>query len=666
MSRIYIDVSDEINKNNEFQKLKDKLNNFIKSEEETSFIIDHPLSKKKYDFLGGFLILIPGYKIIFSSIKSIDSDDFMNFYDDLIEELSSLSIKYNYKDVLGYSRQWKNQLLSKKNIQEINFKDERLSIEDRRKVNMLISLLTGSINDIKKIGPDTPNNILQAVKKRIILFDADQTRFIYDDLNKKQINIQGLAGTGKTELLLHKLYDLYDSQENIKIVFTCFNTVLANKMPDRILNFFNFMKSEKQLEWNKKIWAMRSWGSKSDPNSGVYSFVCNYYNLSFSRYYQGIDFNDLCQKVLDQLNDMDDFQCCFDYILIDEGQDFGDNFFKLCEKITNKQVIIASDIYQNIFDKESQVINSPDYILNKVYRTDPKNFMFAQMLGFGVEEDKVINWPSDIAWKDCGYLINKKEDNYIFTREPLKRFPDIKNNPFSPIELTIEDEDNIVNSVISIIKNLCKNDINIAADDIAIVILASSYKRLSKIADEIAFEVADKFDWSSQKAYEQKENSTDKKLFISNKNNIKGLEFPFVICIADSLIESNLSDRNAIYMSLTRSFITSYLILNKSNEDIYHYYLPLLDEIKEKGTATIKKPSQDKILNRRQINDLRSKLTLEQSIESILSEYGSFSREKLGQIKEACKVFCGDKIPNNSQLKSIINFTLKMDKGYEK
>ena len=51
---------------------------------------------------------------------------------------------------------------------------------------------------------------------------------------KNKILIQGMAGTGKTELLLHKLKEIYYSQSNSKIVFTCHNKVLANDMKKRI------------------------------------------------------------------------------------------------------------------------------------------------------------------------------------------------------------------------------------------------------------------------------------------------------------------------------------------------------------------------------------------------------------------------------------------------
>ena len=60
-----------------------------------------------------------------------------------------------------------------------------------------------------KKGIEVPETLLEKVKKNIVLFDGDQTRFIYREFSNKIVTIQGLSGTGKTELLLHKLKDIY-------------------------------------------------------------------------------------------------------------------------------------------------------------------------------------------------------------------------------------------------------------------------------------------------------------------------------------------------------------------------------------------------------------------------------------------------------------------------
>ncbi len=56
---------------------------------------------------------------------------------------------------------------------------------------------------------EEPETLLEKVKNKILLFDGEQSRFLYKKIDKKVVSIQGLSGTGKTELLLHKLKELY-------------------------------------------------------------------------------------------------------------------------------------------------------------------------------------------------------------------------------------------------------------------------------------------------------------------------------------------------------------------------------------------------------------------------------------------------------------------------
>src|SRR5699024_7003129 len=100
---------------------------------------------------------------------------------------------------------WRDNLIKEVNLTSnkdiLNIIDEnKLENLDARKAKLLISLLTGSINDIELVEGEIPENPLDQIKKNIILFDGEQTRFIYRQPDKKVITIQGLAGTGKTEL----------------------------------------------------------------------------------------------------------------------------------------------------------------------------------------------------------------------------------------------------------------------------------------------------------------------------------------------------------------------------------------------------------------------------------------------------------------------------------
>lgn len=76
---------------------------------------------------------------------------------------------------------------------------------------------------------------------------------------------------------------------------------------------------------------------------------------------------------------------------------------------------------------------------------------------------------------------------------------------------------------------------------------------------------------------------------------MKGLEFPFVICIA-GWISPAPSFRNALYMTLTRSFIRTYLVVAAaSNGEILPPVEEGLKQINAVGFLTIKVPGPDEM-----------------------------------------------------------------------
>lgn len=190
-----------------------------------AYIIDRPLGDNKYsyDYSEAFVLLMPKFKIMFFNFSGYVDKDFEAFRDDFLEDLGSIADKYRYRDIIGRPRSWAD-LIATVDVDPSDFNLEHILAENKivgdgkQKVcELLISLLTGSINDIDKVKSSIPDNLLDKVKQKILLFDGDQTRFVYQKNNKKIIRIQGLSGTGKTELLLHKLKELYINSESDRI-----------------------------------------------------------------------------------------------------------------------------------------------------------------------------------------------------------------------------------------------------------------------------------------------------------------------------------------------------------------------------------------------------------------------------------------------------------------
>lgn len=563
MNDYFFSTLEETDRNRTFLK---EVSNYANKHKQQFYVLSAPLtdSKYKYSYTDGCILLSSKYKITFFTFKDVEDEDFQDYVDDVLDDVSSISDHYEYKAALGRPRVWRKNLIAELSYDEgmsIRQMLEDIKVDDSRTVRMLdmvISLFIGSINDVATIEVDEPVNLLEKVKHKIQLFDGDQTRFIYGKTNipGKRVTIQGLSGTGKTELLLHKLKDLYMKEETSKIGFTCHNKVLAEELRKRIPKFFNYMKVTEQIEWDERLWCVNAWGKSADENSGIYSRICHYYGIPFYNYKQQ-NFKEACSLAISELRKKQkqgNWSFAFTYLFIDESQDFDESFFELCEIVTEKKVYIAGDIFQSIFDVKRADTVRPDFLLSKCYRTDPKTLMFAHALGMGLFEKKKLWWIEKKAWERCGYNVKQDGNELILTREPIRRFEDAGDDYES---LKISQTKNFSSSVPSLIKNIKKEYETLKPDDVCIILIDDA-NYIYAMADEIEQSVKRCLGWNVNKAYDTKTKVANT-LFITNRNNAKGLEFPIVICYTKS-IKPMASYRNTLYTMLTRSFIKSYLI----------------------------------------------------------------------------------------------------------
>lgn len=566
---------------------------------------DYDESGKKF-----LTILSPNHKIIFLNFEDSPDmqDEFEEYQDDFIDDLRFLAKKFKYEDILGRPRLWKDELISDFYLPDcsINLIDDVFhknkiteNKESIRKIEMLISLLVGSINDIKKIGEQLVfSSLLDQIKRQIILFDSNQTNFLYQEKSQKKIVIQGLSGTGKTELLLHKIKDIYSKDKTV--FFTCHNKILAHTLKKRLIDFFDLFQVGEQIKWEEKLWCARAWGSENIPHSGLYSLICKEYDIPFYSYRHLSNFETVCKRAITAISEKyeGNHKKLIDYIVIDESQDFGDNFIALCELIVTDQVIIAGDIFQNIFG--TQKINTEaDFVLSKCYRTDPKTMMFAHGLSMGLFEPKKLQWLDYTQWNFCGYILKDEAptESLILTRDPIRRFQELDSPPI-PIHRIDNQATNykeLAHLIVKEIINLKNSYVDITPSDIAIIYMSPLFGlKMREYNTKVTYHIFEflrenDIDWNINKAYETATISQEQ-LNITNYNNVKGLEFPFVICV-DGQLTDDLPIRNATYMALTRSFLTTVYIssLNNHQENI----LDSLSEILEKEQMTVSIPSKE-------------------------------------------------------------------------
>lgn len=589
------------------------------------YAIHSPLDKQDSNYLynQAFLLLIPNHKFIF--IDYGNNQEELDYYiEQICYDINTLNDQYGFVNQLGRldSRWRKENTCSISNTVLLNgssYNIEQVEIEfskavlneysEQRKINLLAGLTVGSINTSENIDFEVPTTYLDSIKQKITLYDGDQTRFLFSstDKDKKRITIQGLAGTGKTELLLHKLRNYFN--EGKRVVFTCYSQVLENSIRKRVPDFFDRMKVNTQIKWNQNLWVMRGWGSRLNPNSGVYTYICNEFGLNFYNYSENNDFDDVCSRALieieNKFDSFDNIPKLFDYILIDESQDFSENFFKLCEAVTSESIIMAGDIFQTIVGEVPEVI-STDYVLNRCYRTDNRTLMFSHAVGLGLFEDVKINWFKDEEWELFGYRILNKENReetglhrYTFTREPIHRIETnsvTNDNEFA--EIINSSNDSLMDDIIEVIDRIRKNNSTVEARDIGIIFIQPNKFAYSFI-DRLSVEINIKYNWKTIKGYETKD-TEENSLFITNDYNIKGLEFPFIICVSTNRVTNNVKARNTLYMGMTRSFISSILIL-RNEESLANIWEKGLEQINSTNSLVVDEPDSDHVIGEKTI-----------------------------------------------------------------
>lgn len=294
--------------------------------------------------------------------------------------------------------------------------------------------------------------------------------------------------------------------------------------------------------------------------------------------------------------------------------------------------------------------------------------MFSQFLGFGIKEKPIINWLGDEGWKISGYTVKKSrlKDNqcyYEFSREPLNRFKDFNNETLEPTKLIYNSNyPDILKNIKNIIDDIKNEFPNVSPEDIGIVFISKNNLGY-QLANMISVMIEQNYNWETQKIYESKYKYRDQqKIFISNQNNVKGLEFSFLIGIALDKITDNIDIRNTLYMMMTRSFLTSYLLLDNTNKEIYDIYNPLLQEILDTQKVSIKKPKSEDILKEEELKKLISgSLTFEQKIERALKNKNLDVLINIDKVKNLVKLL---KNGDNSVKVADIEEIISNNRGY--
>lgn len=113
-------------------------------------------------------------------------------------------------------------------------------------------------------------------------------------------------------------------------------------------------------------------------------------------------------------------------------------------------------------------------------------------------------------------------------------------------------------------------------------------------------------------------------------------------------------------MALTRSFITSYLVLSDINEGLMKKYDQMYKEIISNGTATVLKPTKSEIMNDQDRSILKQiSLTQRQVVENILKDKKITDDKSQQKLINIVSILLGDD-NDSAKIKKVIDTNLNM------
>lgn len=189
---------------------------------------------------------------------------------------------------------------------------------------------------------------LSALESEIANFDRDQRLAAITYIHGPQ-RIRGLAGSGKTIVLAMKVARLHLEEPEKKILFTFWTKSLYGSIRNLITRFYRQF-SDSDVDWTR-IDVLHGWGGRN--LEGVYYNTCienglSPYTLRDVPPSVKHGFSYICDKILSK-----GIRPKYDYVIIDEGQDFPPSFYQLCFLLAkgddiDRNIVWAFDELQTI------------------------------------------------------------------------------------------------------------------------------------------------------------------------------------------------------------------------------------------------------------------------------------------------------------------------------
>lgn len=367
--------------------------------------------------------------------------------------------------------------------------EDCLTERDYREINAIIQNMYGlNRTDDRDIqNENTLGALIKARNNEINMLDQKQFETIYKKTTA-HTRIRGLAGSGKTILLVKKMAYMHYKNRDLELVYVFYTKSLKQYIKDLFLNFYKDFEKYKEPDMTK-IHILHSWGGNE--MEGFYSKVCRENGITREGYndVSGANkFDKVCRNVLTTLGSRG--KKLYDYIFVDEAQDFSLGFFKLALSTLkyNGKMIYAYDELQSLNDNSDSMPSKrsifqgeecEDINLSICYRTPKDIIVAAHALGLGIYRRNkqgdidIINMMQDYSiWTAIGY--EELSGKLAYGKDVvLGRKEVIDKRPENCVEIyDVKDEPEQYATVCAEICRLIKNE-DVVSEDILVIDLAS-------------------------------------------------------------------------------------------------------------------------------------------------------------------------------------------------
>lgn len=410
---------------------------------------------------------------------------------------------------------------------------------------------------------------------KIASLDETQFSTLYKN-NSDNLRIRGLAGSGKTILLVKKMAYLHFKDPSLNIAYVFYTKSLKQYIENMFIKFYKQFDKETQPDMSK-IHILHAWGGEKIP--GFYSLVCKHASVDVKGYNEG-SFEKICKQALESMPNGN--LNIYDYVFIDEAQDFRINFYKLVRKSLKSigKLIYAYDELQTLDDYQTKMPSKKDIFddascldinLKECYRCPNEILVTAHALGLGIYHKisdgntQYINYVDELkVLNDVGYIVEegklKPGENVL-----LKRNIVIEEQNYDKIITQKLSQNEQISYVISEINNLLQNQ-DVTTEDILIIDMDAI-----KLADNFARFKTELSANCEKESEIVNTNLVNKETAINfrYKNSIpyttvfraKGNEANIVFIInANKLNVIEMFNRNRIFTAMTRAKFKVYIL----------------------------------------------------------------------------------------------------------